>query len=489
MIKNLILLILFGALFNTNSQWYQQNIPSGVNYLLSIDFSNTIHGAACGYLNFNGKAIYTDDSSTTWQFAQVPDSSRALITLQFLNNATGYIAGSYNSTVDNYTHKPFTLSPSINVCLSRIGLDTNSGYKGLFLKTTDGGVSWNTFGSLPDSAYYLIGMYFKNSSTGFVTADYNPQAGNSAILKTTNGGSSWVKIHIPDSINTLWKIYFVNDTRGFAVGYKNITEMTFLSVLLKSTDSGNTWSEMNFTGIDNLLDISFFNDNTGLITGAGYVNGLEHGFLLKTTDGGITWNEISSPVSNGVYKGVNLIKGTGTGFVFGRISSSISFIAKTNNYGLNWLNFSLLNFTKDMTDGAIADNNNWYICGGDFYSSAVILKTTNAGGPIGIKPVSNNIPNEYKLYQNYPNPFNPVTKIKFDVGPPLSSPPSQGGDRGVVLKIYDVLGREIAVLVNEKLTPGTYEVEWIASNYPSGLYFYRLQTEYYSEVKKMVFIK
>ena len=59
----------------------------------------------------------------------------------------------------------------------------------------------------------------------------------------------------------------------------------------------------------------------------------------------------------------------------------------------------------------------------------------------------------------------------------------------VVLKIYDVLGREVATLVNEKLSPGTYEVEWNGSNYPSGVYFYKLETESFSETRKMVLLK
>jgi len=103
--------------------------------------------------------------------------------------------------------------------------------------------------------------------------------------------------------------------------------------------------------------------------------------------------------------------------------------------------------------------------------------------PIGIEPISNKVPAEFKLQQNYPNPFNPVTKIKFDIATVGAVP------RTVRLVIYDVLGREIATLVNEELQPGTYEVEWDASNYPSGVYYYRLVSADYSDTKKMVLIK
>jgi len=106
---------------------------------------------------------------------------------------------------------------------------------------------------------------------------------------------------------------------------------------------------------------------------------------------------------------------------------------------------------------------------------------------VGIKQISSEVPNVYILYQNYPNPFNPATKIKFDIpATPLSS---IGEGPGVRLIIYDVLGREVAVIVNEQLKPGTYEGEFDGTNYPSGVYFYKLQTETFSLTKKMIFLK
>lgn len=101
----------------------------------------------------------------------------------------------------------------------------------------------------------------------------------------------------------------------------------------------------------------------------------------------------------------------------------------------------------------------------------------------GINPYGSEIPKEYRLYTNYPNPFNPVTQIRFDI--PKAS--------FTKLTIYDILGREVATLVNEKLSPGTYEVEWSATgggtNYPSGVYFYKLETNEYRETRKLVLLK
>ncbi len=119
--------------------------------------------------------------------------------------------------------------------------------------------------------------------------------------------------------------------------------------------------------------------------------------------------------------------------------------------------------------------------------------------PIGIIKINENIPGSFSLSQNYPNPFNPVTKIKFDIPTPLNPPKggkmtgdtplSFGEGLGVRLIIYDILGREIASLVNEKLSPGTYEVTWDASNYSSGVYYYRLQYGNNYLTRKMMVVK
>ena len=102
---------------------------------------------------------------------------------------------------------------------------------------------------------------------------------------------------------------------------------------------------------------------------------------------------------------------------------------------------------------------------------------------VSVHQGSNTLPKTFTLYQNYPNPFNPSTKIKFDVAE------IRGQKSEVRLVIYDLLGREVVTLINEKLSPGTYEVVWDASKYVSGIYFYTLKTENFSETKKMILLK
>jgi hypothetical protein len=92
---------------------------------------------------------------------------------------------------------------------------------------------------------------------------------------------------------------------------------------------------------------------------------------------------------------------------------------------------------------------------------------------------STQVPTDYYLYQNYPNPFNPNTKIRFDI-PKVSN---------VKIVVYDNIGREISILTNQVLSPGNYEIEWNASEYSSGIYFYRIITNDFIAVKKMVLLK
>jgi hypothetical protein len=97
----------------------------------------------------------------------------------------------------------------------------------------------------------------------------------------------------------------------------------------------------------------------------------------------------------------------------------------------------------------------------------------------GIKNIGGEIPNDFSLGQNYPNPFNPSTSFKIQVPQTVF----------VSVKVYNILGIEITTLVNEQLSPGTYEVEFDGTDYSSGVYYYNLRAFDFSDVKKMVLIK
>lgn len=117
--------------------------------------------------------------------------------------------------------------------------------------------------------------------------------------------------------------------------------------------------------------------------------------------------------------------------------------------------------------------------------SNVVKAACDSGIIFGVKEISSQIPAEYKLYQNYPNPFNPITKIKIDISSEVRSQKTE-----VRLVIYDVLGRAVTTLVNEKLNSGTFEAKWDGTNYSSGIYFYSLLIDgILIDSKKMLLIK
>ncbi|MDX1702136.1 MAG: T9SS type A sorting domain-containing protein, partial [Melioribacteraceae bacterium] len=106
----------------------------------------------------------------------------------------------------------------------------------------------------------------------------------------------------------------------------------------------------------------------------------------------------------------------------------------------------------------------------------------------------NVIPNELELYQNYPNPFNPTTVIKYGIpleGISEKPAPTLAGVKvkSVTLKIFDLLGKEVATLVNEQQKPGTYKINWDAGNQTSGIYFYEITTGTYRKTKKMILLR
>lgn len=113
----------------------------------------------------------------------------------------------------------------------------------------------------------------------------------------------------------------------------------------------------------------------------------------------------------------------------------------------------------------------------DYYSVPFRLYTRF--NPTSVNNISENVPEQFSLLQNYPNPFNPITSIKFEI------PRSQF----VTITISDALGREVETIVNIQLNPGTYQVDWDAADYPSGVYYYKITADEYTETKKMVLIK
>ena len=241
-------------------------------------------------------------------------------------------------------------------------------------------------------------------------------------------------------------------------------------------------------------------------------NGQHQIFYKRSADDGMTWgNDIklaktpgtslnpSIAVSDSLAGRVHLIWVAGTRIYYQRSTDG----------GVNWddeiqlTNFisgegyqSIVGFPRGGAQLVWTDNRN-----GNF---EIYYKRNLTGNVTGIDNMGSEFPEQYHLEQNYPNPFNPVTTIRYTIPtPPSSSPLAKGRNEVgfVTLKVYDVLGKEVATLVNEEKAPGTYEVEFNEASsirYPaSGIYFYQLKAgdpstssgQVYLETKKMILMK
>ena len=172
-------------------------------------------------------------------------------------------------------------------------------------------------------------------------------------------------------------------------------------------------------------------------------------------------------------------------YLTGNRLNNSDFEFATLKYDINGNQNWLMTYPGGGEKVAVDKNLNVYVAGANGCAgTGRDYLTIKYSQPDGIVPISNNFPKEISLFQNFPNPFNPLTKIKFGI---------PAGDvknsEQVELKIYDILGREVAVIVNENLKPCTYEVVWDAGNYPSGVYFYKLSAGSFTETKKMVLMK
>ncbi len=337
-------------------------------------------------------------------------------------------------------------------------------------RTSNGGMNWQQVFTQPNG--FINAVWMKTLMTGFMYGD--PIGGRWSLWKTSNGGVNWDSsgLYLPQTgAEAGWN-------NSLFVRNNNIWFGTNNHRIYFSSNFGTNWS-VGAVAETNVYAIWFsFDDSLSLY---GYYGGSN---AYKTTNGGASWTLMNCP-------------GTGNfaGFVSGTALSPnnpfppfLSWTARSDNK--IYQSFIMSDWNTNYTAPAgnylhIGTNYNKYI---QFTwavrSNGGITRIITIYGDV--RKISSMVPNDFSLSQNYPNPFNPNTKIKFDTPPP---PSPKGREQWVRLIIYDILGREIAVLVNEGLKPGTYEIEWDASNYPSGVYFYKLVTDDFTETKKMVFIK
>jgi photosystem II stability/assembly factor-like uncharacterized protein len=427
--------------------WVLQTTPLGSTGLGKIQFVSSTEGWISAD---SGRLLHTTNAGTDWTEVRpfpsdtVSFLSDPAITMWWVNQTHGWK-------------------------MNFLGTGTNDAHGAVIHKTTDGGGTWEK--KVISTATGDIGLQvqFVDENNGWASI-FNFSIGYSLLMHSTDGGNNWILINT-DIVGTF---YFVDANNGWMISGSSISMKSSPPYYIRHTTNGGLdWSVQY---IDNTAGgfkcLQFADLNNGWAVG-------DSAKILKTTDGGSNWTPITNTgiSSDSKLKGLFFLDAD-TGWIgckFANISGDYGIILYTNNGGSSWTTQSLpvSNDARPYSIFFSDANNGWYTS-----ESYMIGHTTN-GGVTGVGESNNSIPSGYSLSQNYPNPFNPSTAITYQL---LTF-------GYVSLKVYDLLGREITTLVNEKKSAGLYSVTFNASEIPSGVYFYRLQAGNFTETKKLVLLR
>jgi len=279
---------------------------------------------------------------------------------------------------------------------------------GAVFKTANGGNNWSY--STMGSTYGLYDVEFPTSQTGYACGWLGK------IYKTTNGGSTWSMLNSSTS-NVLRWMHFPNYTTGYIVGGTNWDNPNMLH---KTTNSGNSWSMIHVFSGAVIGGIHFFNADTGVVCG-----GSSGEFIKKTYDGGATW-ETKYSNSSGLFQSLQF-SDDGIGYACGNGGRVI----KSEDFGETWIEMEPVVPAVTLL-GVYGVEGVVYAVG----TSGSIFKYETL---TGVEPFNEELlPTKILLHQNFPNPFNPSTIISYSL--PHNS--------FVTLIVYDILGKEIATLIN-----------------------------------------
>jgi hypothetical protein len=240
-------------------------------------------------------------------------------------------------------------------------------------------------------------------------------------------------------------------------------------------------SEIGVTG--NITKIKFYQSNAM----SGVTSGPTTIYMKLVTDETLATGNWDVTGHTTVYTGtINNLESPGwleitlsSPFFFDMAANQNLLISISRDYQAYVTTYPLFNYTTTSTSKSRRNRSDTAIptsLTSSTYRANIQLEMTSI---LGTSNITSEIPDKYDLKQNYPNPFNPVTKINFDI-------PKQGM---VTLKVFDVLGREVKTLVNEVKAAGVYSVDFNGVDFSSGVYFYRLESSGFTDIKRMILIK
>ena len=521
---------------DSGSNWVQTSLYLNNPNVSSLIIKDSSIYACTG---FGGGVYKSTDRGMSW--TRINMSKRNLSMLSLSIHDSTLIAGTDSAGVFLSTdggkswsqHVNGLQSSSINCFLtykSKIYLGSNNGA----CISSDGGKNWNYFGLgsynvqcfLIQEPYLYVGM--KDglsstlvSSTGWGYAAYGINSPNIKAIAANNeyifAGTWGDGVYRSSDNGTSW----TQVTKGFAnLGVSSLLfdenslfAGTLEGGILATDNNGGTWTQKN-TGLGNVHIHSLLMVNP-------YIFAATNGGIYATASNGLSWTYagLNSESINSLQSDSSALYVQTTAGIFRRPLSELAklfppvpvlisprldstVIADSVILGWNSTNKSVsymlqLSFDKNFSSyildtASIADttfkagkliSDTAYYWRIRAYDSKSIGIWSNVGmfktGKITALGKSAYLPKEYMLYQNFPNPFNPTTAINYEI-------PTSGL---VTIKIYDVLGREIETLVNKEKSPGKYKVEFDGSNFASGLYFYRITSNNFSQTKKMLLIK
>jgi len=409
-----------------------------------------------------------------------PINNRPISDITFLDSLTGFAVTPYTANDTAYILKTTNGGDNWNIIFrgptNTIGgfnrvqfLNLNTGYVcGNFLrKTINGGTNWfpvNTSGIFP------MNMHVLNEDTIWLV-DSDGLVGG--VFLTPNGGVNWFQQAAFNPNPS--RIYMFDRNIGFVSASTG-------QILRMTTDGGSNWTTFSTAGA--FTDMFFADSLTGWKSG---VPG-GPGQFRKTTDGGYNWFDQTMPSGGNIVAPLierfdNISRDTiwGVGAMILTGSGIRGMVNRTINGGTNWL--------FQVPDTNININQYNYI---DFYNKlngwayptiSRGIHTTTGGDPIwytGILQTTSEVPKSFILKQNYPNPFNPRTVIPYSLKSPAY----------VRLIAYDITGREVQRMVNQKQDAGEYEVDFMGKFSATGVYFYRMTVDdKIIDTKKMILIK